>query len=318
MTWSYFKLNIQHTISVQALAASLMFAMPAAADSSSPLLAAYYDDFLAICDNKVYEWSNFDTPQKSIAGVKQVGVGTHKRYALTEKGVLLVWSDDPSKTTILMDDVKSFYAGRSGLLVIRNNDSLWKVETKSLFGFGEEVSGKPLRIANGVLTASVGDSANYYVTRTGSLFVQGLAHRGQYGDGKLNSTKGYIQTSEDVVQVVSHTGHALVLKQNSDVWGTGGNIYGPLGRHGYRDKAIKWGLIIEGVRAIATGSSHSLAIKRDGSLWIWGRNEGLDPRQVMTEVTAVAAGNSSTIALSKGALWQWDTGTKPKIVMKCT
>lgn len=292
-------------------------AMPAAADSSSPLLAAYYDDFLAICDNTVYEWSNFDRPQESIANVKQVGIGKNNRYALTGKGRLLVWSDDYLKTTTLMDDVRSFHAGRSGLLVIRNNDSLWKIETKSLFGIGEDISGKPSQIASRALTASVGDSANYYVTPEGELLVQGLAHRGQYGDGKLISTENYIQTSEDVIQVVSHTGHALLLKRNGGVWGTGGNIYGPLGSHGYGDKAIKWGFIVGGVDSIATGSSHSLAIKRDSSLWIWGRNEGLNPRQVMTDVTAVAAGNSSTIALSEGALWQWDTGTEPRKIMKC-
>ena len=101
------------------------------------------------------------------------------------------------------------------------------------------------------------------------------------------------------------------------MWGTGGNIYGPLSSHGYGDKAIQWGFIADEVSAIATGSSHSLAIRRDNSLWIWGRNEGLTPKQVMTEVIAVAAGNHSTIALSKGILWQWDTGAKPKTIMKC-
>lgn len=299
------------------MAASLVLVMPAVADSSSPLLAAYYDDFLAICGNTVYEWRKFDTPQESMAGVKQVGIGKNNRYALTQEDKLLGWNDDTSDTTTLMDDVKSFYAGRSGLLVIRNDDSLWGVETKSLFGFGEGDFSEPSQIVRSTLTAAVGDSANYYVTLEGALFVQGLAHRGQYGDGKLASTEHYSQTTNDVIQVVSHTGHALLLKQNGGVWGTGGNIYGPLGSHGYGDKATRWGLIIEGVSSIATGSSHSLAIKRDNSLWIWGHNEGLEPRQVMTEVTAVAAGNSSTIALSKGVLWQWDTGTKPKMIMKC-
>ena len=140
MNISYFKISIQLSISVQALAASLILAMPVSADSSSPLLAAYYDNFLAICNNKVFEWSNFDTPQEIMAGVKQVGIGKHNRYALTDKGKLLVWSDDPSKTTILIDDVRSFYAGRSGLLVIRNNHSLWKVETKSLFPIRHHLS----------------------------------------------------------------------------------------------------------------------------------------------------------------------------------
>lgn len=100
-----------------------MYSVQVIADSSSPLLAAYYDDSLVICGGKVYQWSDSDTPLEVMAGVKQVGIGKKNRYALTNAGRLLSWSDDPSKVTTLMDDVKSFHAGRSGLFVIRNNGS---------------------------------------------------------------------------------------------------------------------------------------------------------------------------------------------------
>lgn len=287
------------------------------ADSSSPLLAAYYERYLAICETRVYQWNNFETPRESLSGIKQVGVGKRNRYALTVKNKLLAWEDDPANATVLMEEVKSFYAGRTGLFVIRNDGSLWNFQTKSLLGFGESLAEEPSFVDNNALTASIGDSANYYVAQGGALFVQGLAHRGQYGDGKLASTDSYVQTSENVVQVASHTGHALVLKQDGSVWGTGGNIYGPLGNHGYGDKAIHWGLVTDGASAIATGSSHSVALRSDGSLWIWGRNEGLEPKQVMTGVTAVAAGSRGTIALAKGALWQWNTGDKSVRIMDC-
>ena len=314
---SYPDIVTRQSIAILALATFNLFTPPVLADSSSPLLAAYYDNFLAICGTRVYQWRNFDTPQESLSDIKQVGVGKRNRYALTNQNKLLIWKDNPKNAAVLMQEVKSFSAGHSGLFVIRNDDSLWSLRTKSLLGFGEKLSAEPSPVAKNVVTGSIGDSANYYVTRSGALFVQGLAHRGQYGDGKLTSTDIYIQTSENVVQVVSHTGHALVLKQDGSVWGTGGNIYGPLGNHGYGDKAIQWGLVMEGVRDIATGSSHSLALKPDGSLWIWGRNEGLDPRQVMNDVAAVAAGSRSTIALAKGAIWQWNPGGNPKRIMNC-
>ena len=299
------------------LVANLIFVTVAVADSSSPRLAAYYDTFLAICGNKVYEWSDFDSPQEKMTGVTQVGVGKINRYALTQEEDLVHWSKDYPEIVTLMDDVKSFYAGRSGLFVIRNDDSLWKFETKSLLGFGEKISGTPSHIADKILTAAIGDSANYYVSQDGALFVLGRAHRGQYGDGKLTSTERFIQTSDDVAQIVAHTGHALLLKNDGSVWGTGGNIYGPLGSHGYGDKAISWGVIFEGASAIATGSSHSLAIKQDHSLWMWGRDVGLDPKKLMSGVTAVAAGNIITLALSNEALWQWDIEGEPKMIMEC-
>ncbi len=300
-----------------ALVSLIIVAQPVSADSSSPLLAAYYDRFLAICGSKVYEWSDSDTPQVSLSEAKQVGVGKRNHYALTLQNTLLTWKSDPAKTSVLMENVKSFSAGRSGLLVIRKDDSLWGIKASSLLGFGEALSDDASHISNNVLTASIGDSADYYVTRDGALFVHGLAHRGQYGDGKLTSSENYVRTFDGVTQVVSHTGHALVLKKDGSVWGTGGNIYGPLGNHGYGDKAIRWGLVFEGARAIATGSSHSVAIKSDNSLWVWGRNENLEPRKVMTDVSAVASGNRGIIAISKGALWQWNTGDNPKRIMTC-
>lgn len=303
---------------IGALAATLLCAAtPGNADSSSPRLAAYYDLFMAVCANQVYEWEGDELPRKTVTGAKQVGVGRSIRYALTDAGALVAWENDAIGTERIMDGVKSFHAGRSGLFVIRDDDSLWQFETESLFGFSEGVGGKPTHIASNILTASVGDSANYYVTRQGALFVKGRAHRGQYGDGKLASTDAFVRTATEVVQVSSHTGHALILKKNGEVWGTGGNIYGPLSHHGYGDKAIQWGMIFDGVLSIATGSSHSVAIRRDKSLWIWGRDEGLDPRRMFAKVDAVAAGSTSTIALSGGALWQWDTGTRPNRIMTC-
>ena len=117
--------------------------------------------------------------------------------------------------------------------------------------------------------------------------------------------------------MVAHTGHALLLRRDGGVWGTGGNIYGPLGRHGIGDKAIIWGRIFAGAHAIATGSSHSLAITADGRLWIWGRGESLEPRAVMSGVVGVAGSSDGTVALGQGALWQWEPGESPRRIMPC-
>ncbi len=291
---------------------------PTLADSSGPRLAAYYDLNLAICDGRVYEWEDRDRPREVMQGVRQVGVGRNRRYALTEEGRLLTWIEAGEAPTEVMRDVRAFHAGRSGLMIIRDDGTLWSRPVEGLWGFGERLAERPIRVAEGVRTAAVGDSANYYVTEQDDLFVSGKAFRGQYGDGTLKESDGYIQTASDVVQVVSHTGHALILKRDGTVWGTGGNIYGPLGHHGYGDKAVVWGRIIDDAEAIATGSSHSLAIRRDGSLWIWGDNEGLDPRRVMRDVIALAGSNKYSIAIGQGKLWQWRTGEEPEAVMPCS
>jgi alpha-tubulin suppressor-like RCC1 family protein len=69
--------------------------------------------------------------------------------------------------------------------------------------------------------------------------------------------------------------------------------------------------------AIATGGFHSLAIRRDGTLWAWGFNwlgqlgDGTTtdrhrPVQVLTDVVSVAAGWEHSLAIRRdGTLWAW-------------
>lgn len=289
----------------------------AVADSSTPRLASYYDRHLAICAGAAYEWTGDSTPKQVLRDVVQVGVGKNESYALTGDGRLQAWSSDPRKAVVLLEGVKSFAAGDAGVLAIRADGSLLRIERGAL---SARSGGPPALtpLAANVKAASVGDGTNYYVTTDGHLYAQGNAHRGQYGDGRLETTATYVRVATGVQDIKSHTGHALLLDHRSDVQGTGGNIYGPLGRHGLGDKAVRWGLILDGATAIATGASHSLAIRTDKSLWIWGRNERPDPRSVLTGVIGVAAGSDSSVALTQdGALWHWRTGARPRKVLDC-
>lgn len=298
-------------------AAALAFGIsPAAAlaDSSSPLLAAYYDRFMAIADGVAYAWKGGDAPRRVANNIRQVGVGRTIFYVLTHDGVLRrsATTGTPGETfgDVVMRDVDSFAAGRTGVFAVRKDGVLWWRETGT---------GAAQKVAENVVHAAVGDSANYYVTSSGALFVKGLAHRGQYGDGRLTATDTFVWTASGVSRVHGHTGHALLLMGNGDVMGTGGNIYGPVGRHGLGDKAVRWGRILSGATAIATGSSHSLAILPGGTLMAWGAGYGPDPVAVMKGVAAVAAGSSSTIALKQdGSLWQWgrDAAKPRKLILR--
>lgn len=198
---------------------------PPLADSSSPLLAAYYDRFMAISSGFTYTWVGDGAPSAVGKNVRQVGVGRGKYYALTNDGVLWgsrrIGAHGEMLGDVLMRDVTRLSAGRTGVLAIRNDGGLWCRAADAAVA---------QKIADDVVHAAVGDSANYYVTSSGA-------------------------------------------------------------------------------RAIATGSSHSLAIRRDGTLMAWGAGYGPDPVAVMENVSAVAAGASATIALQHdGSLWQWARG----------
>ncbi len=283
---------------------TLMSGAPALADSSSPELASYYDRHMALVDGAAYGWLGRGTPRRMRAGVLQVGVSQDAFFALQNDGTLVTWTDAPEAAAPLMRGVSSFAAGQSGWFAIDRAAVLWH---------GAGSAAAPRRIADDVIAASVGDSADYFITRDGRLHVKGLAHRGQYGDGRLAETAAFVVTAGDAVAVKAHTGHAIHLRRDGVVMGTGGNRFGPLSSHGLGDKADRWGRLFDGAVAIATGSRHSAAIRADASLWVWGEGFRVEPTKLLDHVVAVAAGNSATIArTADGTLWQWDGGAPPR------
>lgn len=290
--------------SLGACGMSALTTPPAAADASGAALAAYYERHMVLRDGVAWGWQGRGVPKRLMDGVRQVGVGQDTYFALLEDGRLLRWQDDPLRAVLLMRGVAWFASGASGWLAADAAQVLWH---------GGADAATPRRLAEEVLAGCIGDSADYYITRDSRLWVQGLAHRGQYGDGKLQATPGFVSTATDALAVRAHTGHAIFLRKDGAVLGTGGNRYGPLSSHGLGDKADRWGPIFDGAVAIATGSRHSAAIRADGSLWAWGEGFGIAPRRVHDQVHAVAAGDTVTLALTAdGGLWQWDGGGGPR------
>src|SRR5262245_3606570 len=91
------------------------------------------------------------------------------------------------------------------------------------------------------------------------------------------------------------------------VGGWGDNYFGQLG-DGYLQVQASPEQVrkLTGVTSVAAGSSHSLALKQDGTVWAWGggnlgngtTNGSATPVQVsdLSGVTAVAAGSSHSLA----------------------
>lgn len=278
----------------------------AAADGSGPELASYYAQHMALVDGVAYGWTANGDPRELRSGVRQVGVGRDTWFVLLDDGTLQRWNTLDGAPTTLMRGVRAFAAGHSGWFGIDSAGVLWH---------GSGIL-PPQRIADDVVAACIGDSADYYITRDGALWVKGLAHRGQYGDGKLTATTAFVTTARDALAVKAHTGHAIHLRRDGVVLGTGGNRYGPLGTHGLGDKADRWGPVFDNAVTIATGSRHSAAIRADGSLWVWGGAFGVAPTKLHEYIAVVAAGDTATIARTvDGTLLQWDESKLPRQIV---
>lgn len=125
--------------------------------------------------------------------------------------------------------------------------------------------------------------------------------------------------------VAAGRGHVLALKADGKVWSWGSNGWGMLGDPGFTGSRRATPGEVPGladVVAIAAGGQHSLALKRDGTIWGWGQNTygqlgdgtGSDrnaPVQVsqttgLPSAVAIAAGVEYSLALgSDGTVWIW-------------
>jgi alpha-tubulin suppressor-like RCC1 family protein len=127
--------------------------------------------------------------------------------------------------------------------------------------------------------------------------------------------------------------HNLAIKSDGTLWGWGENVYGQLGDgtsgrpNSQRTTPVAsapgndW-------KQVAAGGSHSLALKKDGTLWGWGNNwagqlgigmfspEEPDAVQVgaATNWVKVWAGLLETVAQkADGTLWYWGDNPNPAI-----
>ena len=58
-----------------------------------------------------------------------------------------------------------------------------------------------------------------------------------------------------------------------------------------------------------------MAIRADGKLWTWGAADGLQPRQVLSEVATATGGDNDTLAIrDDGTVRSWRVGRPPRPV----
>ena len=260
---------------------------PAAAEAIKRRVsvALYYELKLAIVGGSVYEWRANARPRKVASGARHVAVSASHGHMIDGNNQVWRWTAGSGKTEPVLENVAYVATGESGMLAIRCDGSLWQ----------SKAGGRDWqRVVNTAIHAWVGDSADYYIDDKWRLHVTGKAHRGQYGDGLLQESNSWVVVANDATAVYSHTGHAVYLRRDGAVMGTGGNRNGPLGTYGYGDKAIRWGVIFEGASRLGTGSSHSMAVRSDGSLWGWGSRDGLQPKLLLAGVIAATGGDSET------------------------
>jgi alpha-tubulin suppressor-like RCC1 family protein len=164
----------------------------------------------------------------------------------------------------------------------------------------------------------------------GSLWTWGWNNRGQLGLGDYGANAGRlvptrVDEDADWESVAAGDSHNVAIKTDGSLWAWGFNQYGQCGLGYVTPVLVTAPQRVGGENdwtSVSAGYDWSLAIKSDGSLWVWGRNlEGYlglgdsgdeTNRNVPTRLgaandwAAVACGFSHSVAIkADGSLWAW-------------
>lgn len=157
----------------------------------------------------------------------------------------------------------------------------------------------------------------------GTLWAMGWNGDGQLGDNTQINRYNPIQigSNNNWVAISAGQNFSLALKNDGTLWAWGNNQNGQLGIGTTVNQSapVQVGNDTNWSKISAAKNNFALAIKNDGTLWAWGRNDygylGLGnnstpnvPTQVGTsnDWTAISSGINHTLALkSNNTLWAW-------------
>src|SRR5262249_29718576 len=164
-------------------------------------------------------------------------------------------------------------------------------------------------------------------TNPGTVWTCGYNYFGQLGDGTTTDRLEPIllRSVRDAVQMASGKHHNLAVRANGIVVAWGNNLHGQIGDGNGAPGGVAPPVVpgLADVMAVAAGEYHSLALKRDGTVWAWGENahgqlgDGTlilrtRPVQVaaLIDVVAIGAGYGFSLAArSDGSVWCWGDNT---------
>ncbi|MFB3902384.1 MAG: 5'-nucleotidase C-terminal domain-containing protein [Acidobacteriota bacterium] len=173
-----------------------------------------------------------------------------------------------------------------------------------------------------ITAIAVGQEHNVALDREGGVWTWGANQFGQLGDGTTRPRLTPSKISlKGMVAIAAGSGHTLTVASDGTVWAFGRNPYGQIGDGTTTMRKFTpvqvFGL--DSVTAVAAGYDFSLALRKDGTVWSWGRNaygqlgDGTNltrraPVQVkgIPKVRQVAAGQLHALAVVEDrSVWGW-------------
>jgi alpha-tubulin suppressor-like RCC1 family protein len=234
-----------------------------------------------------------------------IDAGLHHSVALTSDGSITAWGADyygQVGTTPLGTDFITIAAGHDHNVAIRTDGTLqaWGLNDKG------QASPPP---GNDFIAVAAGAMHSLALRSDGSLTAWGI-DSGGVSEGNYGQVT---DTPADSNFIAIASGKYFCLAIAADA----GEMAGPIrawGRNAYGESTPPPG---DDFIAVAAGSSHSLALRSDGSIVAWGGSffdYGQTEDPPGNDYVAIAAGEYHNVALkSDGSLYTWGKDNKGQV-----
>jgi len=245
---------------------------------------------------------NRSTPVTTFTGGtnwKQVSCGGHHTAAIKTDGTLWTWGRNTygnigdNTTTNRTTPVTTFTGGTNWKQVacggyytsaIKTDGTLW---TWGFNGYGNlginntNNRNTPVTtFAGGTNWKQVGGGFSYQtaIKTDGTLWTWGLNSYGQLGDNTTTRRSTPVTTfagGTNWKQVAATGSYTVAIKTDGTLWTWGRNNYGQLGDNTTTGRTTPVTTFAGGTnwKQVACGGYFTTAIKTDGTLWSWGRND---------------------------------------------
>ncbi len=283
------------------------------------------------------------TPQAidGIADAWQVGAGSNHGLVVREDGSIWTWGRTENR---YLGDGRELWrthpAEVSGLsqlagvsikathgAAVKNDGTVvsWGRNEYGQLGDGTMIL-RPQTVnvsGTGAIAVSVSSNHTLILKSNGTVWAVGYNSNGRLGDGTTTTRTTPVQsgTFSDYVAISAGSTHSIALRSSGTAYGWGRNNDGQVGDGTTSSRSTP--VVISGlggnVQEIASGYSHNLARKSDGTVWVWGLNANRQlgdgtttnrptPQQVsgLSHVVDVGAGaDHSLVVKDDGTVWSW-------------
>jgi alpha-tubulin suppressor-like RCC1 family protein len=225
-----------------------------------------------------------------------------------------------------LSDVASVAAGAIHSLALKSDGTVWSWGSNSSGQLGDGTLTQrttPVQVTglSGVVAIAAAGQISMALKNDGTVWLWGYASNSIMGNVSGNQTTPIqVNGLNGVTAIGVGQGFALALKSDGTVWSWGKNDSGQLGIGEISTSSYPTPqkvYTLTGITQIAVGGNHALALKADGKVYTWGKNDSLQlginsytnrptPFEVDYGVKSIAAGTLHSVTISDaGTIWTW-------------